>query len=142
MRSSIFTLVLLSGLVASIGQAMRYEPREPDPKPYQLPCDVISYWTLLDSMWINIDDSQTARRGPTAQPRRGDQWLTVCDVDCDLENFEQAHPRSRYLVNDERHNDPSSQTKPLSERLVFWATLLDDWYQTCGDLNGAIKRLN
>ena len=154
MCKSVFALVLLSALVASTGLAMRYEPREPDPQPYQPPCDVISIWKLFDSMWINADDSQIARKGPARQQRKGDQWLTVCDTNCelnnfdlsnfDLSNFEQTHPRSRYLVNDQRHSDASSLTDgfPPQRRFAVRVTPLDDWYQTCGDLNGATKRLN
>ena len=154
MRKSVFALVLLSALVASTGLAMRYEPREPDPQPYQPPCDVVSIWKLFDSAWIKADDSQIVRKGPTTQPRRGDQWLTACDTNCeldnlelnnfDLSNFEQTHPRSRYLVNDQRHSDASSLTDgfPPQRRFAVRATPLDDWYQTCGDLNDAIKHLN
>jgi hypothetical protein len=143
MRSSILVLVLLSALVVSVGQAMRYEPREPDPKPYQFPCDVISYWLLLDSMWINADDSQPVRKESTTRLRRGEYWLTVCDVNCELENFEQPHPRNRYLVNDERHSDASSEPfVRRGGRWLLWTTLLDDWNGRCGDLNGATARLN
>jgi hypothetical protein len=136
MRSIVFTFVLTAALVTSIGQALRYEPKEPDVVPALPPCDVVSYWQFVQFSRAQAATSRTQSNAGT-RVRYGDQWLTADDAPLTL--LEPAGI-NRYRVNDQRHNDSSSSiTKALPDAWL-WIALPDEWFERCERLPPVVKR--